>query len=451
MADEATMTADERLNAIAKSVESLTKLVEEKSKVETVFKGFGRAPGLIVGESPNSSKPFSVARLAKGLMAPMTGLNPSEDSKNDLDFARRVGTAMGKSGFFVPLSAGLLDLDDPAQSTIAKEWQQMESSRNSFSLDEDLYQRIVKDLTAGTATTGGTFVPGPARGELIDLLRQQSLFEQIPGVSSITLPSQGSMEFPTVTSSATTSAYAEAVATSASTPGTGLLKMEAKGYSGLINLTERFLMFAGTMEGDAFARRELAYSSQLKVDRDIIDGPGGTFIKGIITYSGITTQTATTVATNGNTLEAEDIDLLIAKMAEANVPTTGQAVVAIRPKAWTGLKYRQDSAGLPFFVAASTAYGGNSTILQYAGYKVVMNNQVSNTRRKGTGTDLTFVLAFVPSEIVIGRVGAMEMKMTGSDGTNFQSGTMTLRGTQFVDAIPKHVESIGLIDQVINA
>lgn len=447
MADEA--TTDDKLATLAKSVDALAKIVEEKSKVESVFKGFGRAPGVIVGESPNSSKGFSVARLAKGMMAGKTGLDPRVDCKNDLEFARRVGSAMGREGFYVPLSAGQLNLDNPDEAKIAKEWSELESARPE--LDMDLYARIVKDLTAGTATTGGTFVPGPARGELIDLLRQQSLFEQVPGVSSITLPSQGSMEFPTVTSSATTSAYAEAVATSSSTPGTGLLRMEAKGYSGLINLTERFLMFASSMEGDAFARRELAYSSQLKVDRDIIDGAGGTFIKGITTYSGITTHTASTTGSNGNTLEAEDIDILIAKMAESNVPTTGQAVIAIRPKAWAGLKFRQDSAGLPFFVAAATAYGGSSTILQYAGYKVVMTNQVSNTRLKGSGTDLTFVLAFVPSEIVIGRVGAMEMKMTDSDGTNFQAGTVTLRGTQFVDAIPKHVESVGLIDELLNS
>src|SRR5574343_1600645 len=102
MADEA--TTDDKLAAIAKSLDAVAKLVEEKSKVESVFKGFGRAPGVIVGESPNSSKGFSVARLAKGMMAGKTGLDPRVDCKNDLEFARRVGSAMDREGFYVPLS-----------------------------------------------------------------------------------------------------------------------------------------------------------------------------------------------------------------------------------------------------------------------------------------------------------------------------------------------------------
>lgn len=452
---------------LTKAVSGLTEIVVNKAKqVDNPFNGNGRAPGVVVGES-KASRPFSVSRLAKALV-PSSSHDSREFAKEELAFATRIAKAMGKTGYLVPLgvnefkatmAASGLDQDTPEVTDICKSWRQMNTAREAQmgSLDVELYNaiagddyaRINKDLTAGTATTGGSFIPGPARGELIDMLRQASLFDQIPGIVNMTLPAQGTIEFPTITSSATTTAFAESVAATASTPGTGLLRMEAKGYQGMIKCTERFLMYAQSLEGDALARRELAYSSQLKVDRDIIDGPGGTFIKGLITYSGKTSRTASTTGSDGNTLEMEDIDLLVASMAEANV-NVNDVVVCTRPLAWTGLKYRQDSNGLPVFQAAMSAYGGGKVVELYSGKRVISCNQISNTRRKGSGTDLTYVMVLVPSEIVIGRVGVMELKMTDSDGTDFQSGTVTLRGTQFVDAIPKHQEAVGLIDSLLN-
>jgi HK97 family phage major capsid protein len=455
MADSVVETNTE-LAEVSKQLKDLNTLIIEKSKVANPFNGFGRAPGVIVGESPNNSRPFMVSALSKalfGIEKKMPGY--AETCNTELDYASRCAAALGRPGYFVPLSASALEASIQKSdsgvdaSPLVKEWGEMQAARPE--LDMDFYRRIVKDLTAGTATTGGTFVPGPGRGDLIDMLRQKSLFDGIPGITYVPLPGQGSMEFPTITSSATVSDYAESTATAESTPGTGLLKMEAKGYSGMIEMTERFLLFSQTMEGDAFARRELAYASQLKVDQDILTGQGGTAIKGIFNYSGITTQTASTVATDGNTLEMQDIDYLVAKMYEANVPVNENVVICTRARVWKGLKYRDDGGSRIYSVAAATTYGGGRTMMLYDGMPIVLSNQIPNTRVKGSGTDLTSVLAFVPSELYIGRLGAMEMSMTNSHASNFSSGIFSLRGTQFVDAIPAHEASFGLVDQILNA
>ena len=47
----------------------------------------------------------------------------------------------------------------------------------------------------------------------------------------------------------------------------------------------------------------IALAAALKADLSMFEGTGGTQIKGLITYSGIVSHTASTVGTNGNTFQ----------------------------------------------------------------------------------------------------------------------------------------------------
>lgn len=449
----------EKLNTLADGVAAISKgmldldaKVEERSKAVTPAWLSGNGPGIIVGESPNGSRPFNVLRLAKGLLGVAGRL--SDDARNDckleLDFAARTGSAFGCGTYAIPMSSNGAREDNDAEIKVSKEWKQMRQSQASAGqIDQDRWQHIAKTLLAGNEALGGSFVPAAATGEMIDLLRATSLFEQIPGTRQVTLPPQGRLHFPRVTGSVTISSYAESATTTASTPATGGVLMEARKYSGLVKMTEEWLKFAVSVEGDAFVRLQIALDSQLKADRDTIDGPGGTAIRGLITYSGVTTQLGGTIGANGNTLQPADIDLLLAKMADANVPTNRGTAVALRNTLWAALKHRADDNGRPKFDAAQVAFGGGRIMQLYSGTPVYATPQISNTRVKGSGTDLSFVMAVVPSEIYIGRSGAMEMTMTNSDGTDFQTGTIALRGTQWIDVVPAHEESVGLIDQLL--
>jgi len=75
---------------------------------------------------------------------------------------------------------------------------------------------------------------------------------------------------------------------------------------------------------------------------------------------------------------------------------------------------------------------------------------VQNNRVKGSGTTLTHVLAGIGSELFVGRSPMVEVKVTDSHGSNFSSGIFTMRGTHWIDAVPRHEESFGLIDQLVD-
>jgi hypothetical protein len=61
------------------------------------------------------------------------------------------------------------------------------------------------------------------------------------------------------------------------------------------------------------------------------------------------------------------------------------------------------------------------------------------------------VLGGVGSEWVIARAGVAEIVMTNSDGTKFQNRVSTMRGTIYADAGPRHEQSFGVIDTLLNA
>lgn len=448
-----------KLNGVAETVVALAKTVDERSKPIAPWAfGFGRAPGAVIGESSLSSRPFSFARLAKGLLSikGQLGSDEREDAKTELEYSYRLAKSMGVAGYAVPLDSRMLVDQGEAEKQgdkyvgLAKEWKQMNT--NLQSLDQDEYQYIAKQLTAGVQTTGGSFIPGPAQGEIIDLLRAQALFGgAIRGMREVTLPPQGSIEFPRVTSGVTISAYAESDATSESTPGTGDVKLEAKMYSGMVQMSQNFLKFATTVSGDAFVRTQLTLDTDLKIDRDIINGTGGKFIKGLLGYSNLTSLTASTTSPSGDTLGSSDIDFLIAKMADASVPTNSGVFIAMTNVLMAALKHRKDSNNRFLFDVAAMAFGGGTVMQLFSGKPIYGSPQIPRNRGKGAATNLTSVLVGIPSELYIGRAGAMVIDMTDSHASNFAEGKIAMRSTTYVDAVPAHEQSFGVIDQLVES
>lgn len=449
----------ETIEAVKSEVASLKKgqdeVREELKKASSVAAPpwMTGAPALVFGERSNS-RPFHFGRLFKGLVAKAQGQDDwRECAKNEIEFCERLAKANGETGFFIPLSSDYLTDDGSANDTLRKEWKGMVAATVAPDADEYAYMmsRIGKDMTYRTATTGGTLVAEAAQGELIELLRATSLFGRIPGVREVPIAPQGATRYPRVTSGTTITAYAESEAVTESTPGTGEVVLQAKKYAGMVDFTEEFVKFATSVSADAFIRGELAADYELKVDRDTIDGPGGKRIQGLIGYSGVSTHTATT-GSNGNTLEPEDLDMILATIASANVNVDNDFFFAMRPKLWSGQKSRSDSAGMPKFQSYIQSIGGGRVAPVYSGYPVFTTTQIPNTRVKGSsGATLTLVLAGVGNELMIGRSGMVEMSVTNSDGTNFQNGIMTMRLTGYTDRAPRHEEAFGLIDQLLES
>src|SRR3954447_2262449 len=61
----------------------------------------------------------------------------------------------------------------------------------------------------------------------------------------------------------------------------------------------------------------MARAAALKADLAMLEGTGGTQVKGLLTYAGITTHTASTTGGAGDTFHPQDVALMEAKLPDA--------------------------------------------------------------------------------------------------------------------------------------
>ncbi len=83
------------------------------------------------------------------------------------------------------------------------------------------------------------------------------------------------------------------------------------------------------------------------------------------------------------------------------------------------------------------------------GTKVVRSSQISNTRTKGAGTDLTYILLGYFPDWIVARLGVMEFLASGLGDTALQNDQTYLRGIQHIDAGPRNAASFVLCDQLV--
>lgn len=468
----------EKVNATLDTLAERQKATEEKlEEVKKVHFPYGQpnqAPGVRVGEDPLSSRPLSLARLCLAYRQPS---DYAEVAKHELEVSRELrkhfelqGWSPAGLGFCFPFSTDHMPRDDsktedgqtlqPFPAELIEKCRQGLVGSYNPDLDQARwvakragYEQLYKDLSSQVSTTGGTLVGLPAQGELIDLLRPLELFSRV-GAQEMALPPQGSVRFPRDTGDPTIDAFAEAGTITESTPSTGELTLTAKKYAGLVDIPVELMKFATSVSVEAWLRGKFVRRVAIKTDRDMIDGAGGTKIKGVITYSGLRVVIASTTGANGDTLEAEDPSRLMADIEDQDARTDESFFFALRPNLWQRVSHRRadsvtagDKAG-PFLF--NTAFDAAAAIpRRLEGEAVVKTTQIPRDRAKGSATDLTLLLAGVGRSWMIARSGVVEIDMTDSDGTKFGQGLNTMRGMVFMDAGPEHEEEFGIVDDLL--
>ena len=151
----------------------------------------------------------------------------------------------------------------------------------------------------------------------------------------------------------------------------------------------------------------------------MLEGTGSTQIKGLLTYSGITTHTAGTPGTNGDTFTPADVAAMESKLPDAvDAPTAW----VMRKALFAALMNRRADAvsasdGKGPFLFRNTANLGTAPPVELHGTRVVRSSQVSATRAKGSATDLTYALLgfanFSSIAIQIGGISGMAPERRG--------------------------------------
>lgn len=215
-------------------------------------------------------------------------------------------------------------------------------------------------------------------------------------------------------------------------------------------MNNELLRFASP-SAEGLVRYDMARVAALKADLAMLEGTGGTQIKGLLTYPGIVNHTASTVGANGNTFEAQDVALMEGKLPDAVAAPTAWLM---RKNMYAALMNRRadsvtagDQKG-PFLFHPSRM-ASDSPPTELYGTKVVRTSQVSNTRTKGASNNLSYVaLGYFPDWIVA-RLGVMEFMASGFGDTALQNDQTYLRGIQHVDAGPRNAASFAWCDQVV--
>ena len=422
-----------------------------------------RVPWVTAGPVGQDSAGYSVLKAAAFALGYVGADQAKEEihthhQLRDLYAAYGFSPHHGAQSFLVPLASAHLPVFEPQGFRLRDELRQkMTAQANRFDPDEAGWigrktgQFLRKALGTQEDTEGGTLVGLPMLGELIDLQRNLESFAAA-GAQEIALPPNGRVQFPKLTGGSTAYWVGEGNAITETQPATGNLDLQAKKLGVLVKLNNELLRFASP-SAEGLIRFDMARAAALKADLAMLEGTGGTQITGLTTYAGIVGHTASTVGTNGNTFQPEDVALMESKLPDAvDAPTAWlfrKAMFAALMNRRTDAVSAADGKGPFVFRPTRTGAEGRPTDLY--GTKVVRSSQVSATRTKGSGTNLTYALLGYFPDWIVARMGVMEFLASGHGDTALQSDMTFLRGIQHIDAGPRHAGSFALGDQLLVA
>ncbi|MCX7699752.1 MAG: phage major capsid protein [Gemmataceae bacterium] len=361
----------------------------------------------------------------------------------------------GHQAFLVPLASAHLPAFEPRGQRLQQEVREkMTANRHRFDPDEAAWilRRVhprTKALGVGSDLAGGVLVGFPTLGELIDLQRNMEAFAQA-GAQEIALPPNGRIQFPKLTGGSTAYWVGEGASISESQPSTGSLDLQAKKLGIFVKVNNELLRFASP-SAEGLIRFDMARVAALKADLAMLEGTGGTQIKGLLTYPDVKTHTASTTAANGDTFQPEDVAQMEAKLPDAVAAPTAWLM---RKDMFAAIMNRRadaisdgDSAGPFLFHPSRSAADAPPTELY--GTKVVRTSQVSNSRVKGTSNNLTYIVLGYFPDWIVGRSGVMEFLASGLGDSALQNDQTYLRGIQHIDAGPRHAASFVWCDQLV--
>ncbi len=331
---------------------------------------------------------------------------------------------------------GSMDLPDEMSWIRKKHLQEMGYSQKTLSWLNEL--------------RGGALVAPPEMGELIELLRNKEALVNA-GARTVPLPPQGRMKFPRQTSASNTYWVGENAPITSSDIGTGEVTLQAKKLCVLIEAPNELIRFANPA-AEALMRDDMTKSLALGLDLAGLEGQGGDNRPlGIINRLFINRINSSSVGANGDTIVGQDIYRMQAAVEESNVENFEGWIM--RPK--TLYKYFQlrwdsvaqgDSAGGFLFSLIREAGEGFKPML--GGAPVTRSTQVSQSRAKGTATNLTYILGGQWSQVLIGMFGAIEFSATQLGDTPFRNEQTWVKGILSADVQVRQEAALVLMDNL---
>lgn len=353
------------------------------------------------------------------------------------------------------------DFDRPDVKTMLYSYMRAKGMTNEAEAMKEISGQKAMGQTVDSL--GGTLVPAPAQGEFIDLQRNFEAFTRA-GAREVSLPPQGRISYPKQVGGSTAYWVGEAAAITESDAATSNLYLEAKTLAVLTRLSAQLQRFSDP-QAEGIIRYDQAMQAGLKADSAMFTGTGGTQIAGLLggTYpigaagtvwtqgtDNILQRTASTTATDGNTLQPQD-PIKLSQSLPDPVQAMPKTFIFYTPQAMAIMSRRADAvtandqAGPFVFNLNRDPETGLPNGLY--GNRVITSYNVPSNRIKGNGTNLTVLIVGAFSDWFIARSGVVEFDT--NPYTYFNQLQTQLRTVQYLDAGPRHNASFGFIDQLL--
>ncbi len=430
-------------------------------------------PFIRKGESALTSRGYSYLKMF-GVLA---GKVQPEDSKVELDISKRLQDVYSRQGchrdmnnsILMPMSSQLICTAHKEEALAREIGEVVRAGITGYDREETAALRLKhwgntpegrQKALSWISGDGSDLVAPPMMGELIELLRNNEIFMQA-GAKMLPMPPNGRVVWPRQTAAGTAYWVGTGVngrELTASNPTTGDVTLTAKKLGVLTKIPNELFRFA-SVSIEQFIREDMARVIALKLDKTFLDSVGSEAEpKGLINYAGITAHTATTVGTDGNTFEPEDVGQMIGKVEEQNAVFNA---FVMRPLMYTALSNRRADA-----VAAGDRKGQylfnmwremqsqyvdptRLSVGQLNGYPVYKSTNVSQTRSKGSATNLTYILGGNFTDFLIAMSGTLEFQLSVQGDTPFVQDQTWFRGLLFADGAPRHEASFALSDTLV--
>lgn len=404
----------------------------------------------------STSRGFSICKA----IARQQNLISAVDAKEEIEACGRfrkaledtnqIPNAAGEGSIFLPLGSDYLSGQTTAHEGYRYIKSMMDAGMSGYDPDEANWlanrletRRYRKSQSYLIDNIGGSLVPPPVQGELIELMRPKQACLNA-GASTVPLPPNGKIVYPSQTSPSTMYWVDENASITESQIGTGQIPLQAKKGAVFLTLPNELLKYA-SVAADALFKTDSAKTLALGFDYACLYGTGGaaqpkgltlfTDTNQVIDYAG-QTPAPKGVGTNGNTLRPEDGSRMIGLVEDRNFeftswimrPTLANNVTAYRADAVAA----GDAAGA-FVNNMMRAFSDKMPGDNWLGYKVSKSAVVKNTQAKGSATNLTDVFGGQFEHMLCGMYGAVEITSSNQAGNTFQKDQTAIRTLIFCD------------------
>ncbi len=310
-------------------------------------------------------------------------------------------------------------------------------SPNGFYVPYEAMSRAIGAGSGFSAAAGSNTVPADMLG-FIDMLVNDL---PVMGMGATMLTGlQGNVQIPRLNQGLAAQWIAEGAAKSADDPVFTQVTMSPKTLSAKAQYTRQFLTQT-SLDGEALVVQQLARASAFKLQDAIINGAGtATEPQGILGLAG---QVSVAAGTNGGALTRAMLVDLEAALAAAG-PASRNLKFLTNPKVRGAMKKALEDAGSGQFVWKESPIAGGAVASSLVGYPVEVTNAVPSNLTKGSGTNLSALIMADWSELIIGNWGALDLQTFV-----LQDGLITVQAMQFWDLAYKHVNSFGVIKDII--